>query len=80
MLNGGGSEPMADILGATSGAEVILFSDGYPFPAPCLRAAEEKLAAYLEKDPLCLGPPPQSKGVEPGHQSFDDRIWLRLRI
>ena len=78
VLNGERREPMMDALPVGRGAEVALASDGYPFPARSLRSSERALADYLAGDPLCLGPPPQTKGVEPGCQSFDDRAYLRL--
>ncbi|MGW3964957.1 hypothetical protein ACWED2_34420 [Amycolatopsis sp. NPDC005003] len=59
--------------------EVALTTDGYPEPAPDLAESERLLAGRLERDPLMLDPP-ETKGLRPGANSFDDRAYLRLRL
>ncbi|KUO14762.1 hypothetical protein [Streptomyces dysideae] len=58
--------------------EVVLASDGYLSPAPCLEQAEADLAASLAADPLRIGTHPSTKGMAPGARSVDDRTYVRL--
>lgn len=60
--------------------ELVVASDGYPRPARSLAGAEAELARLLRQDPLCIGPLRGAKGRLPGHGSFDDRAFLRLRL
>lgn len=59
--------------------EVVITTDGYPEPAPTLAEAERLLAARLARDPLMLDPP-ETKGLRPAANSFDDRAYLRVRL
>ncbi|MGW4062266.1 hypothetical protein ACWEGE_28565 [Amycolatopsis sp. NPDC004747] len=59
--------------------EVVLTTDGYPEPAPDLAESERSLAVRLERDPLMLAPP-ETKGLRPGANSFDDRAYLRVTL
>lgn len=59
--------------------EVVLASDGYPFLCPTLRESEEKLAAQLSRDPLCINTYKATKGLKRGNLSFDDRCYIRFR-
>ena len=62
------------------GTEVVLATDGYPTPAPTLTQAEAELAALLARDPLRIEKAaPGTKGRRPGHASYDDRAYVRLR-
>ncbi len=58
--------------------EVVLATDGYPEPAATLAEAERLLAERLARDPLMIEDPPETKGLRPGADSFDDRAYLRL--
>ena len=71
---------MIDVFEIADGTEVIMATDGYSDPRPTLRESEEVLARSIREDPLRLGPPPGTKGVLPGHASFDDRTYVRGKI
>jgi hypothetical protein len=58
--------------------EITLATDGYPEAAPTLAEAERLLAERLARDPLMIEDPPETKGLRPGADSFDDRAYLRL--
>ena len=78
----GGTTPaaMIEVFEITAGAEVVVATDGYCDPRPTLQQSEEVLARSVVEDPLCLGPPPGTKAVLPGHVSFDDRTYVRVRL
>lgn len=59
---------------------IVLASDGYPELFPTLEETEEKLRALLSEDPLCFRKNKSTKGVLPGHDSFDDRAYLKLKL
>ena len=71
---------MIDVFDVPPRSEVVLATDGYPSPQPTLAASERVLAESISRDPLRLGPPAGTKGVRPGHDSFDDRTYLRMRL
>ncbi len=71
---------MIEVFEAPPGSEVILASDGYPSPERSLEQSEAALAASIERDPLRIADPPGTKTVRPGHLSFDDRTYVRLRL
>lgn len=71
---------MIDVFDIPPRSEVVLATDGYVSPQPDLDASERALAESIRRDPLRLGPPPGTKGVRPGHISFDDRTYLRMRL
>ncbi len=71
---------MIEVFEAPPGSEVILASDGYPSPERSLEQSEAALAASIERDPLRIADPPGTKAVRPGHLSFDDRTYVRLRL
>lgn len=80
-IDGDGTPPsMMEVFDIPPDSEVVLATDGYPSPQPTLEDSERKLAASLRLDPLRLGPPAATKGVRPGHASFDDRTYLRIRL
>ncbi len=60
--------------------EVVLATDGYPRLFSSLEASELALARLLEEDPHCCANNPQTKGLQPGCYSFDDRSYIRLAI
>ncbi|SEF34280.1 hypothetical protein SAMN05421837_107302 [Amycolatopsis pretoriensis] len=60
--------------------EVVITTDGYPEPAPTLAEAERLLAERLARDPLMIEDPPETKGLRPAANSFDDRAYLRVRL
>lgn len=59
-------------------SDIVVATDGYPVLLPTLAQTEACLASDLEADPLRIGAHPSTKGVLPGHDSFDDRTYLRL--
>ena len=65
---------------APKAGQIVLASDGYVAIAPTLAASEAALAQMLTADPLRMDARhPGAKGVRPGHLSFDDRTYVRLR-
>jgi glycerophosphoryl diester phosphodiesterase len=61
-------------------SQLVIASDGYPRILPTLKACEESLACLLARDPMCVGPLRGTKGITPGHSSYDDRAYLRLQV
>ncbi|MDX6718523.1 MAG: hypothetical protein QOJ63_777 [Solirubrobacteraceae bacterium] len=61
------------------GEEIVLASDGYPRIYGSLAGSEAALATSLKADPLRIREDRTTKGVRPGHRSFDDRAFVRLR-
>lgn len=59
---------------------VVMASDGYPRLFDTLEETEAYLQAALEKDPTCIGLLRGTKGIEPGHISFDDRTYVSFRV
>jgi hypothetical protein len=59
-------------------SEVTFASDGYPRVARTLSESERYLEAEIRRDPLRIWKHPATKGVRGGHESFDDRAWLRF--
>jgi hypothetical protein len=60
--------------------EVVLASDGYPYPAATLAESERLLRERLAADPLMITDPPATKGWAKGRNSFDDRAYVRARL
>lgn len=60
--------------------EVVLCSDGYPRVLSSLSESEAYLAKILLTDPLCIDLFMATKGVKIGDRSFDDRVYIRLRV
>ena len=71
---------MIDVFDIPEGAEVILATDGYCDPRPTLADSERAPAEAIGQDPLRIGPPPGTKAVKPGHISFDDRTYVRVKV
>jgi hypothetical protein len=81
LLNG--SEIPSDliqILSVEEGSEVVLATDGYPEIFPTLYQSEKNLQERLDRDPLMISPPAQTKGKKPESTSFDDRTFLRFQV
>lgn len=60
--------------------EIILASDGYPLLSPTLAESEKQLLKVLHEDPLCITLNPQTKGLQCGNISFDDRTFLKIGL
>ncbi len=80
-INGNGTPTeMIDVFEVPVGGEVVLASDGYVNPQATLESSEQLVEELNRTDPLCIGPPPGTKGIMPGHGSFDDRTYVRVRM
>ena len=79
VLNG---EPVREeqlvVIPVPAGSRVILATDGYPKLHETLEKSEAVLAEMLEKDPFCYRENPQTKGIQSGNVSFDDRCYLEF--
>ena len=60
--------------------EVVLASRGYPYPRDTLAASEYVLTELLRDDPLLIERFPYVRTVRPGHESFADRAYVRVRV
>lgn len=58
--------------------QITIATDGYPRIAATLEATERYLQHDLARDPLRIGRHPSTKGVRTGHESFDDRAYIRF--
>jgi len=76
----GTPDSLVEVFEASAGSEVILATDGYPNPARTLEESENALAETIRSDPLRIADPAGTKAVRPGHCSFDDRTYVRLRL
>lgn len=61
-------------------SELVIGSDGYPQLFSTLSDTETHLKVLLAEDPLCIRELAGTKGVALGHESFDDRAYLRLEL
>lgn len=59
---------------------LVMATDGYPILRRTLRGTEKELRGLLEEDPLCIGKLLSTKGLEKGNNSYDDRLYVRLRL
>jgi len=59
---------------------IILASDGYPVLKKSLKKSERFLQELLEKDPLLFRYLKSTKGVNAGNISFDDRVWVKIKL
>lgn len=59
-------------------SRVILATDGYPVLKETLEESEAALEALLERDPFCCYENLQTKGIQRGNVSFDDRCYLQF--
>ena len=73
-------DALIEVIDIGSATEVILATDGYIDPRPTLDESEQLLAARIAADPLMIDSPAQTKGVCIGGNSFDDRVYLRVRL
>jgi hypothetical protein len=64
----------------STACEVVLATDGYPSVASTVSTTERALGERISRDPLMTEEPPQTKCVEPGANSFDDRTYVRVRL
>lgn len=60
--------------------EVCLATDGYPIIFGSLTESENYLKHILVNDPLCCNIFKHFTGVSQGHNSFDDRAYVRFSI
>lgn len=60
--------------------EIIMASDGYPLLFDTLNESEKHVQYLLEKDPLCFRENKQTKGLQKGQDSFDDRSYIRFQL
>ncbi|WP_079709392.1 hypothetical protein [Paraliobacillus ryukyuensis] len=65
---------------STDAKYIVLASDGYPFLKETLYKSESLLKELLVKDPLCFRLYKSSKGLVRGNQSFDDRLYLKIKV
>lgn len=80
VLDGSGTpEGLVDVFDVPEGCEVVLASDGYLDPGWCLEVSERRVRELVARDPLGIDPP-RTKGVLSGHESFDDRTFVRVRV
>lgn len=61
-------------------SEIVLASDGYPILCASLEESENELQNILKNDPLCYQLFPNTKGVQEGLYSFDDRCYIRFSV
>lgn len=61
-------------------SRLILASDGYPVLFPTLIECERALQQRILKDPLCIEPPYETKGLVRGNRSYDDRTYLSIQL
>lgn len=59
---------------------LILASDGYPKLLPTLQESEIALQQLLKSDPLCIGDLCETKGIQAGNCSHDDRTYLKILL
>ena len=60
------------------GSLVTLATDGYPVLSESFEQSEAVLRECLEKDPFCYRENLQTKGMQIGNGSFDDRCFLQF--
>lgn len=73
-------DELVDVIDVTAASEVVMATDGYIEPHGTLDESEQLLAERIGRDPLMIEAPPQTKGVAPGANSFDDRLYLRVAL
>lgn len=60
--------------------EVVLASMGYPHPRGTLASSEKILKELMDEDPLLIHRYPFIRSTRPGHESYADRAYLRVRV
>lgn len=66
------------VIPVPAGSRVILATDGYPALRVNLEESEAALQELLERDPFCYRENLQTKGMQKGNGSFDDRCYLEF--
>lgn len=66
------------VIPVPAGSRVTLATDGYPALFESFDESEAALQVALVKDPLCYKENPQTKGIQSGNVSFDDRCYLQF--
>ena len=69
-----------EVIDITGANEIVMATDGYIEPRSTLAESEMLLAERIARDPLMIDGTPQTKGVQPGANSFDDRLYLRVAL
>ena len=67
------------VIPVPAGSCVTLASDGYPVLYESLDKSEADLQEALAKDPFCYKQNVQTKGLQSGNISYDDRCYLQFR-
>ena len=81
VLNGHGlNEDFITVYDIMAGDTVVLASDGYPVLCDTLEKSERELEDVLKNDPHCYKLYPETKGVENGNCSFDDRAYIKFTV
>ena len=73
-------DELIEVIDVTGADEIVMATDGYLEPRRTLAESEELLTERIARDPLMIDGTPQTKGVAPGANSFDDRLYLRVRL
>ena len=66
------------VIPVAAGSLVTLATDGYPTLHESLEESEAALAEILVRDPFCYRENLQTKGIQDGNVSFDDRCFLQF--
>lgn len=66
------------VIPVPEGSRVTLATDGYPVLYESFEQSEAALRERLEKDPFCYRENLQTKGIQNGNVSFDDRCYLQF--
>ena len=81
ILNGDCLEPvLLKKYPVKQGTEIVLASDGYPVLCNTLEESERIRKDLQRKDPLCFRENRETKGVQQGNVSFDDRTYCRFVV
>lgn len=67
------------VIPVPAGSCVTLSSDGYPVLRESLEKSETALQEILARDPFCYKENLQTKGIQSGNASYDDRCYLQFR-
>lgn len=66
------------VIPVPEGSLVTLATDGYPVLRESLAESEAALGDLLSRDPFCCRENMQTKGMQSGNVSFDDRCFLQF--
>lgn len=67
------------VISVPAGSRVTLATDGYPVLYESFEESEAALREYLTRDPFCYKENMQTKGIQKGNASFDDRCFLQFQ-